>query len=264
MYHLLVLLLLKYIWWQILYWRTIHTDDFYYLLFYSSLTLTFVHCGSYRCFFHHTRADIRFPSRRIVIFSRQQRLLSALTPPDDACGFTSASPRCSPPVIPHFFKFALVCFLLSSSSPPPPHFSVDAPLSPPPPPPPFDSCPPDPLAGATPPIGRLSRCVHPLSLTTTSRARRATWRTPSRALHALHPLIRGTARTGTPLPLPSMPLYTSQTRFSASSPLLLLLLYTYRASQLLNMPPPPSSSSLKWLLVESLITSAPFFFLIPP
>lgn len=57
-----------------------------------------------------------------------------------------------------------------------------------------------PLAGATPPIGHSSRCVLPLSLTTTSRARRAmaTWRPHSRALHALRLLIRGTARTGTP------------------------------------------------------------------
>lgn len=101
-----------------------------------------------------------------------------------------------------FFKFALVCFLLFSSFPL--HFSVDAP-------PHLDSYPPDPLTGDTPPIGRLSQCVHPLSLTTTFQARRATWRTLSRALHALHLLIRGTARTGTPLPLPSMPLYT-QTR----------------------------------------------------
>lgn len=112
-----------------------------------------------------------------------------------------------------FFWFFLSLHLFVSCSPPP------SPPSPPPtllygcppfspPPLPLDSCPPDPLAGATPPIGRLSRCVHPLSLTTTSQARRATWRTPSRALHALHLLIRGTARTGTPTPLPSMPLYT--------------------------------------------------------
>lgn len=87
-----------------------------------------------------------------------------------------------------------------------------------PPPPTLDSCPPDPLAGATPPIGRLSRCVHLLSLTTTSRARRASWRTPSRALHALHPLIRGTARTGTPLPSPSMPLYTAPLLLLCSCP----------------------------------------------
>lgn len=155
--------------------------------------------------FCHTRTSIQCTSR--VIFSWQQRQLFVLTPPDNTCGFTPANPRCSPPVIPHFFKFALVCFLLSSSSSSPlPYTSLWMPH---PPSPTLDSCPPDPLAGATPPIGRLSRCVHPLSLTTTSRARRATWRTPSRALHALHPLIRGTARTGTPLPLPSMPLYTS-------------------------------------------------------
>lgn len=95
---------------------------------------------------------------------------------------------------PTYFKFALVCFLLSPPLPPPYFFWML--LS-------------HPLTGATPPIGRLSQCVHPLSLTTTSRARRASWRSPSRALHALHPLIRGPARTGTRCPLPSMPPHCS-------------------------------------------------------
>lgn len=146
-----------------------------------------------------------------VFFSWQQPRHFWLCPPHL---WTPASPSVSPPVITHFyFLFFLSLHLFVSCSPPP------SPPSPPPtllygcppfspPPLPLDSCPPDPLAGATPPIGRLSRCVHPLSLTTTSQARRATWRTPSRALHALHLLIRGTARTGTPTPLPSMPLYT--------------------------------------------------------
>lgn len=92
---------------------------------------------------------------------------------------------------PIYFKFALVCFLL-----PPSPILLWMLLS-------------HPLTGATPPIGHLSQCVHPLSLTTTSQARRASWRTPSRALHALHLLIRGIARTGTHCPFPSMPLYTA-------------------------------------------------------
>lgn len=95
----------------------------------------------------------------------------------------------------HPIFLSLHLFVSCSPPPPPP-----LPLHPPHPP---DSCHPDPLAGATPLIGHLSRCVHPLSLMTTSRARRATWRTPSRALHALHPLIRGTARTGTPSHFPA-------------------------------------------------------------
>lgn len=97
-----------------------------------------------------------------------------------------------------FFKFALCFFFLLLFPPAPQHSPLNAspfthPWIPPNP---------HPLTGATPPSGRSSRCVLPLSLTTTSRARRATRRPPSRAPHALHPLIRGTARTGTPsLPL---------------------------------------------------------------
>lgn len=153
-----------------------------------------------------------------VILSRQQ-LSSSLRPPDVTCGSPAANPDvgCSPPVTPHFFKFCTCLFFALPLLLPPPLWATPLPSSSPTNPP---SSTPDPLAGATPPIGRSSRCVRPLSLMTTSRARRATWRTPSRAPHALRPLIRGTARTGTPLP-------TSQhASLYFSALLLLLLLYT--------------------------------------
>lgn len=162
----------------------------------------------------------QFPETEMLKKVKYER--SILTPPPtspvDSLQPTLMFTTCPPP-------FILSLHLFVSCSPPPsPHTSLWMPSS-------------YPLAGATPPIGRLSRCVHPLSLTTTSQARRASWHTPSRALYALHPLIRGTAHTGTPPP--------SQHASLHCSPLLLLLflniLTFVRINQLFKAKPTEST-----------------------